>query len=103
MGKTGFIAYDPELARVKFNSDPIAAIYYKKLQRYDEILDKDSEGFFSRSADQISRATCITRRQQERVRKWLEKANFIVCVLKIPEGKTAPQVHFRLVDENILL
>lgn len=100
MGKTGFIAYDPDITRDKFNGDMVAAIYYKKLLWFDEILHKDSEGFFSRSIDEISLATCIKRRQQDRVRRWLETHSFIITVLKIPEGKIAPQVHYKIVDKN---
>ncbi len=98
MGKRGFIAYDPELTRNKFNSDPIITIYYMKLLRYDQILTKDDEGLFTRSSKQIEEATCITHKQQYRVRRWLERQSFIVTTLKVPSGTTSPQVHFRIVD-----
>lgn len=100
MTKRGFIAYDPMLAKEKFDADMVVAIYYLKLQRYDVILRKDTEGFFTVSARQIEKATCITRRQQERVRKWLEKHKFITTVVKIPKDRSAPQLHFMLVDKK---
>lgn len=97
MGK-GFIAYDPLLARKKFDADMVAAIYYTKLLRYDKILAKDNEGFFTRNARQIEEATCITSKQQDRVRERLEKKKFILTIVKIPLGKSAPQMHFKIID-----
>lgn len=78
----------------------ITAIYYTKLLRYDAILAKDDKGFFTRTTRQIEEATCITRKQQDRVRKWLEAQLFIVTMLKVPDGCTAPQVHFKIVDNT---
>jgi hypothetical protein len=103
MGRRGFIAYDPELARSAFNSDPLATIYYTKLLRFDTILKKDREGFFTRSTRQISVATCISRKQQDRVRKWLESQGYIQTCLKVPEDKSAPQLHFKIVDSKRFL
>jgi hypothetical protein len=100
MGKRGFIAYDPVLARDSFNADPVIAIYYLKLLRYDTILDKDGEGYFVRTEKQIEKATCIKRRQQERIKKWLERHNFITTMIKVPEDKSAPHTHFRIVDNK---
>ncbi len=102
MGKQGFIAYDPALARQKFNADPIMAIYYTKLLRYDEILDKDPNGFFTRSAKQIEQATCIGSKQQDRIREWLVSHAFIQTDVKIPEGKSAPQMHFKVIDKHVV-
>lgn len=98
MGRRGFIAYDPDLARERFNADPVIAIYYLKLLRYDRILSKGDDGFFTVSAKRVEKATCITRRQQERARKWLEGHAFIVMKLKTPEGRTSPQLHYKLID-----
>lgn len=103
MGKRGFIAYDPVLARELFNADPVIAIYYQKLLRYDEILKKDKQGFFTISARQIEKATCITRRQQERARQWLERQGFITMMLKLPRDKISPQLHFRIVDRQHII
>lgn len=100
MGKRGFIAYDPILAREKFSADLVVAIYYQKLLRYDEILKKDTEGLFTASSRLIEKATCISSKQQDRTRTWLEKYGFIVTVLKIPDGKSSQQMHFRIVDEK---
>lgn len=99
MGK-GFIAYSPQVARDYFESDLVTTIYYKKLLNLDEILDKDTEGFFTRSQKEIEAFTCIKRRQQDRARSWLERHSFIVTALKIPEGKTAPQMHYKIVDKK---
>lgn len=100
MGKRGFIAYDPYLARKRFNADLVVTIYYLKLLRYDVVLKKDEEGFFTRSARQIEGATCITRRQQERARKWLEEHAFITTAVKPPYGSIGPQLHFQIIDKN---
>jgi hypothetical protein len=100
MGNKGFIAYDPELARIAFNSDILVTIYYEKLLRYDAILPKDSKGFFTRSAAQITSATCISRKQQERTRKWLESHQYIQTCLKPPENKQSPQMHFLIIDSK---
>lgn len=100
MGKRGFIAYDPILARDYFGADVVIAIYYLKLLRYDAILEKDHEGFFKRTEKQLDKATCIKRRQQERARRWLERQHFIITALKVPVGSTAPQLHFKIVDES---
>lgn len=94
----GFIAYDPEMAKKFFDSDPIIAIYYLKLSRYDVVLSKDEEGFFTRTTNQIYNDTCITRKQQERARHWLVRQGHIHTTLKIPAGTTAPQVHYRIID-----
>lgn len=101
MGKRGFIAFDPVLAREKFNADIVIAIYYAKLLRYDQILSKDGEGFFTRSNKEIEEATCITRRQQERVRKWLMGHNYLLTTLKIPDGDSAPQLHYKIIDSSV--
>lgn len=100
MGKRGFIAYDPLLARDTFNADMVVTIYYMKLLRYDSILAKDSQGFFTRTVEQMEKATCIKRRKQEKARSWLERRSFIIMKMDIPEGKTSPQLHYKLVDEN---
>lgn len=96
--KRGFIAFDPELAKEKFNSDIIIAIYYKKLLNCEEILSKDPNGFFTVKSQTMEKLTCIKRRQQDRARKWLEHQGYILTLVKIPEDKTAPQVHFKIVD-----
>lgn len=101
--KRGFIAYDPVLAVEKFNGDMVVTIYYLKLLRYEQILSKDDEGFFTRSIRDIEKATCIKRRQQESARKWLERQGYITSALKVPTGKTAPQLHFKIVDMKRLL
>lgn len=100
MGKKGFIAFSPHIARKYFESDVVTAIYYEKLLRYDAILDKDTEGFFTRTSEQIENSTCIKRRQQDRVRKWLEQQGYVLTCIKIPIGKTAPQLHFKIVDKK---
>lgn len=100
MGKRGFIAFDPVLAREKFNADIVIAIYYAKLLRYDQILSKDGEGFFTRSNQQIEQSTCITSKQQRRACQWLEDNEYIIVALKAPQGKTSKQLHFRIVDKN---
>lgn len=103
MGKRGFIAYDPQLARAYFNADPIVAIYYAKLLRYDVILPKDSEGYFTRSTQEIEQSTCITRKQQDRARKQLLVGGYILTALKVPTDKSAPQLHFKLIDKNLAM
>jgi hypothetical protein len=100
MGRKGFIAYDPELAKDIFGSDPIVAIYYEKLLRYEQILPRDREGFFTRTIKQIEEATCIKRTKQERVRKWLEEHRFIVAMVKTRPGTAISQLHFKVVDKN---
>ena len=99
MGKRGFIAYDPFLAREKFNADMVIAIYYLKLLRYDEVLTKDADGFFKRSMKQIEQDTCIKRRQQERARNWLESHNLIITKVKVPEKRNIPYIHFKIIDK----
>lgn len=101
MGKRGFIAYDPILAREKFASDIVITIYYTKLLRYDEILSKDSEGFFTRSNRQIEVSTCITSKQQRRACQWLEDHSYIVVELRTPVGKASKQLHFKIIDRKL--
>lgn len=100
MGKN-FIAYDPELTRECFNSDVIVGIYYKKLLNYDELLEKDNEGFFTVRPETVEVATCVKRRGQDRARNWLIKRGFIATVLKVPLGKIGPQVHYRIIDKKL--
>ncbi len=101
MGKRGFIAFDPILAQEKFNADIVIAIYYAKMLRYDQILSKDGEGFFTRSSQEIEKATCIKRRKQERARQWLVNHNYLNVTLKIPDGDVAPQLHYKIIDSNL--
>lgn len=101
MGKNWFIPYDPSLAKEHFGSDVVTAIYYMRMLRYDQILDKDSSGFFTVRSGSIEASTCISRRQQERARKYLESNCYLSTILRVPEGKTSPQVHYRI-DKKLI-
>ena len=100
MGKRGFIAYDPYVARKYFDADVVTAIYYTKLLNCNEILEKDPEGFFTVTSQTLEKLTCIKRRQQDRVRKYLEMGGYILTCIKIPLDKSAPQMHFKIVDDK---
>lgn len=90
------IAFHPDLARL-FNSME-AAIYWQQLFYWSD-KGKRSDGFVFKTKEEIEEETTLTRFQQDKIRRKLEKDGYLET--KLIKANGAPTLHYRILTDPI--